>query len=469
MQRSAALPRSRADTVLKVISAAANHSLLWGAVAAVLAARKGPTRRAALRGIAAIAGASFTANAVGKTLLPRRRPAAELVAEHRRLVKRPTSSSFPSGHAASAAAFTTAVALESPKAAAVVAPLAAAVAYSRVHTGVHWGSDVACGALVGVAAGLLTRRWWPVVDEQAPPTRRRVEVPAFEQGEGLLFVVNPNSGPGEGDFSEQVRENWPSATVVLLDQDTDLDALVGEHGPKALGVAGGDGTVAAMAALATEHDLPLVVLPAGTLNHFARDLGVDAVQTARAAVRAGDGAAVDLGAVTVGGSEPRLFLNTASLGGYPDLVRLRDKHADRWGKWPAGAYALIRVLHEARPLDVTINGERLRVWMLFVGNNVYLPRGFAPLTRARLDTGLLDVRYLRADLPLSRTRFILAAVLGALHRSHVYRQADLPRLRVTVHSAPVAIATDGEVGEQATRFEFTARRAALVTYLPQLS
>lgn len=107
MRRSAALPATRADDALAALSRSANHGVLWWAVGALLAVRKGPTRRGALRGVAAIAGASTMANAIGKRVFPRRRPAAEEVPVRRRLAKRPTSSSFPSGLSASAAAFAT--------------------------------------------------------------------------------------------------------------------------------------------------------------------------------------------------------------------------------------------------------------------------------------------------------------------------------------------------------------------------
>ncbi|HEV7453101.1 MAG TPA: phosphatase PAP2 family protein, partial [Pseudonocardiaceae bacterium] len=146
---------------MKGLSTAANHSMLWFGIAAALAVRKGATRRAALRGVLAIAATSFTANAVLKPLLPRRRPPTKEIPAYQAFPDPPTSSSFPSGHAASAAAFTVAVALECPKAGLAIAPLAAAVAYSRIHTGVHWTSDVVVGAAVGSGIALSTRRWWP--------------------------------------------------------------------------------------------------------------------------------------------------------------------------------------------------------------------------------------------------------------------------------------------------------------------
>jgi undecaprenyl-diphosphatase len=201
---SARLPRSAADPVLRELSHAANHSILWLSVAAGLASRRGPTRRAALRGVAAIAAASASANLVGKSLFPRRRPAAELIPLRRRVIHRPGSSSFPSGHAASAAAFTTAVALESPVTAAVLAPVAVAVAYSRVHTGVHWPTDVLAGAALGTGIGMATRRWWPP----------RADAPAAYRSDagGTAVAARPGHGhaapgrrPVRTDHARRVR------------------------------------------------------------------------------------------------------------------------------------------------------------------------------------------------------------------------------------------------------------------------
>jgi len=462
MRRSAQLPATSLDQGMKKLSRAANHSALWLGAAAVLALGRGKPRRSALRGVAAIAGASAGASLVAKRLFPRRRPAAELVDVSRRLTKRPTSSSFPSGHAASAAAFTTAVAMESPALGAVVAPVAAAVAYSRVHTGVHWPSDVAAGALIGLGAGLLTRRWWPIGREDAASAREHHELEALVDGEGLVVVVNPGSGLG-GDPTEEITREWPKARVVSID---DLDAVLTDHDPRALGVAGGDGSVAAVAALAAANRLPLVLIPAGTLNHFARDVGITGLGDAARAVAAGDGALVDLAAVTVDGEGPRWFVNTASLGGYPDMVRLRERLQDRWGKWPAAGIAMAQVLRTSRPLRVELNGEPHLVWMLFVGNGPYRPKGFAPTMRPALDAGLMDVRYIRADTRFSRTRFFIGALLGSLNRSRTYRHLETRWLDVQVLDAAVAIATDGEVGPTGSRFEFRSRPAALAIYRP---
>jgi undecaprenyl-diphosphatase len=450
---------------LKRLTKSANHGVLWFVIAALLATRKGPTRRAAFRGIAAITGASASANLVGKTLFPRRRPAADLVPMSRRLTRRPTSSSFPSGHSASAVAFTTAVAMESPRTAAVIAPIAAAVAYSRVHTGVHWPSDVAAGAAIGVGAGLATVRWWPLGRTEPAEPRKEIDLPPLVDGEGLVILVNPNAGLGtRHDAAEQIEQRWPKARVVSPEPDVDLieqlNAVVDEVNPIALGAAGGDGTVAAVSSVAAERGLPLVAVPAGTLNHFARDVGVEGLTD----LESGEGALIDLGVVEVDDHPRRWFVNTASLGGYPDMVLLREKLQKRWGKWPAAGIAMARVLHSAHPLHMEINGEPHLVWMLFVGNGPYRPVGFAPTMRPSLGSGLLDVRYIRADVRLSRTRFFIGALLGSLHRSRTYRHMETRYVNVRVKGSPVAIATDGEVGPEGTTFQFRSRPGALGIY-----
>ncbi len=223
---------------------------------------------------------------------------------------------------------------------------------------------------------------------------------------------------------------------------------------RALGAAGGDGTVAAVASVADRHRLPLVVVPAGTLNHFARDVGVDDLDDAVAAAAAGEAVAVGLASVEAHPSgRTHHFLNTASIGSYPELVRLRERWESRYGKWPAFAAALAVVLGRSERVWVRLDGSWQRVWFLFVGNGPYRPSGMVPAERSVLDSGLLDVRWLRADLRFSRLRVLGALLLGALGHSRVYREARVRRLDVDLRQ-PGALATDGEVVEEAGRYTF---------------
>jgi diacylglycerol kinase family enzyme len=195
-------------------------------------------------------------------------------------------------------------------------------------------------------------------------------------------------------------------------------------------------------------------------------VGMQNPSSVAAAVAEGSGVTVDLGAVTVDHEPTRWFIDTASLGGYPDMVRLRDKWAGRWGRWPAAAAALVRVLSESTPLHVEINGVPQRVWVLFVGSGLYRPRGFLPAWRPRMDNGMLDVRYVRADGRFSRLRFVLTALSGSLHRGRAYIQADYRELDVTVRGQPTSVALDGEVGPAGHRFAFASHADALHLYRP---
>jgi membrane-associated phospholipid phosphatase len=146
--RSAAL-----DRPLVAITRAANYSRLWLLIAGALVAfggRRG--RKAAERGVLAIAIAATVANGPAKLLVRRRRPSSS---SRPALIRIPRSTSFPSGHSATAFAFATGVGAEMPMLAPVLVPLAGVVAYSRVHTGVHYPSDVAAGIGIGIASGLL--------------------------------------------------------------------------------------------------------------------------------------------------------------------------------------------------------------------------------------------------------------------------------------------------------------------------
>jgi undecaprenyl-diphosphatase len=146
------------DQWLTSVSNAANRSFLWVAIASVLAAvggRRG--RQAAARGLASIAATSALVNFALKGVHRRERPARE-GGGTTGAVRMPTSSSFPSGHSASAFAFASAVGLEIPVLALPLRLLAAVVAYSRVHCGVHYPSDVVVGSLVGTVTGQIVVR-----------------------------------------------------------------------------------------------------------------------------------------------------------------------------------------------------------------------------------------------------------------------------------------------------------------------
>lgn len=446
------------DVALRALTRSANKGRLWLGLAGVGAvATAGRTRRAAIRGAGSLAASSLIVNTTVKPLFRRQRPDIELTPLVRRLSRQPWTTSFPSGHAASAAAFTCGVALESPAIALALAPVAGAVAYSRVHVGVHFVSDVLAGAAIGAGVALILRRWWPV-RAIAPATMAPAAAPELPGGRGLLVFVNPKAGyPNRDD--ELVGELLNDAEIVELTADHDIEAELDRRAGwvRALGVAGGDGSVNSLVPLALQRELPVAVFPGGTMNHFARDVGIESFRDTARAVEAGQAIAVDVG---LAGGVP--FLNTASLGAYPEMVRRRDTLAPSLGKWPAMVVAAVEVLRQQQPLRLTVDDEDVDLWSLFVGNGRYTARGPFPAPRTRIDDGLLDVQWLAVGV-LSRTKAVLAALTGVGEHTGYHRWATTS-VRVKSRDRGVAIARDGETGDAVEALDFGKHEQRLLIY-----
>ncbi|MGQ0466732.1 MAG: phosphatase PAP2 family protein [Sporichthyaceae bacterium] len=471
LARVHAQPTPLLDAVLPKLSRLADHGVLWSGLAAALAASGGrENRRAALRGMAGLALASGIANGPAKLVFRRGRPDATAVLMARRLRRHPTTWSFPSGHSASAAAFATGVALERPVLGAGVGVLAGGVAWSRVHTGAHFPTDVVAGLALGTAATLLLAKVWPLRPPPAGQLGRgsEIELPKLGDGTGLHVIVNPSSGPnGPEQLIERLAEAWPAATIRQLAEGEDLLEALRKAAAECsvLGVSGGDGSVNAAAQVAADAGLPLLVVPGGTLNHFAAELGLNTPDDVVEAWRAGAGELVDLAAIVPADGEPQVFLNAASVGVYPELVAAREQLEDRIGKWPALLVAIGRVLRDYEPIEIEVDGVRRSAWMLFLGNCAFSPRGFAPTYRTRLDDGLVDVRLVDAGHPYARTRLIAAVLLGRLDRCPVLDAKQVDELRVRAIRADLPPARDGEVGDPIPAF--TVRKiGALPVYRP---
>lgn len=211
-----------------------------------------------------------------------------------------------------------------------------------------------------------------------------------------LLLINPRSGSGRGPSADELGAEAERRGIEarVLGEEDDAEALAREAHADVLGAAGGDGSVAGVASVAVERDLPFVCVPFGTRNHFARDLGLD-VDNPVGALDAfhGDERRVDVGRVG-----DRRFLNNVSLGLYAALVHRRQRHRRR-REALARARAIWLSLRERQGVWAELDGEPVQARVLLVANNAYDLHLFTVGERPRLDEGRLHVYAAEGWLP----------------------------------------------------------------------
>jgi YegS/Rv2252/BmrU family lipid kinase len=477
LTRAAATRSPALDRALTGLSNTANNGVLWYGVAAVLTAtgRRRP-RTAAASGLLGLGIASTVVNGPLKFIWRRDRPPSDVLGTRGLLLPLPRTYSFPSGHAASAFAFATGVTVAMPAAGAAVLPLAGAVGYSRVHTGVHYPSDVVVGAALGATAGFVAGRVATAVrgsSVQHPDAQTfDIDVPR-----NALLLTSPHSGSADEletaraaliDAGFTIDEEIP---VEELDRLADLVQAAGDK-PALVIAAGGDGTVGAAANAVAGTSAILGVIPLGTSNDVARSLGVPPHPTeAVQALAGGRVGVVDAGQLQVERGAPLVFLNAATIGlnvAFAELATTSSMR-DRFGglTYPVAAARSVR---RYVPFECTIehdgHSETLELVHLSVSNAPVFGGVLGMrVPGASITDGLLDVIAIER-LSLPRLALALAdTVVGRhnpVHGVHAMRVESL-----TVKSGPGnEIALDGEVvGEVPATF--TALPGALRVVLPR--
>ena len=284
-----------------------------------------------------------------------------------------------------------------------------------------------------------------------------VRLPVAAAPKRAVLFYNPKSGGGKAERFEVAREaRARGVEPVELHLGDDLATLVRDaiaNGADAVGVAGGDGTQAIVAAIASERGLPYVCVPAGTRNHFALDLGVDRddVVGALDAFTNGRERLVDLAEVN-----GRVFVNNVSLGVYAEAVQ-REGYRD----------AKLRTIAETMPTVLGRNGDALDLRfdaadgrehktgaVVLVSNDPYrLGRAIASGTRPRLDLGVLGITVIEAG--------------AARNGDKRVQQWSAPSFEVN-SDGPIAAGIDGEALKLAPPLRFATRPQALrVRIAPQ--
>jgi diacylglycerol kinase family enzyme len=261
---------------------------------------------------------------------------------------------------------------------------------------------------------------------------------------GGFLIVNARAGsarPSIEELSEAAAAR--GIEVHLFEAGEDVADLARRADADTLGVAGGDGSLAPVASVAIERDLPFVCVPYGTRNHFARDLGLDRDDPI-AALEGFDGVErrIDVGRIN-----DRVFLNNVSLGMYANLVHEREQHRRR-RQALARVRAIAIALRSRDERELLVDGERISVRILLVSNNAYALEVFSLGERERLDEGLL---YLYAATGIVRSSWT--------ERSGTRFVVDAPGGRINA-------AMDGEPETLGTPLEFRIDPLALRVLVP---
>ena len=318
----------------------------------------------------------------------------------------------------------------------VLAPVAVLVIFA-LHR-LLWVALVAV-ALIVLAAGAGRRALAPAA---ASPGMLAREVPPPTHA---FVIMNPRSGGGKvARFGLKERAEALGAEVALLEGPGTVDvaalarrAVAG--GADLLGVAGGDGTQALVAGIAAEHDLPFLVISAGTRNHFALDLGLDRDDPAACLDALTDGVEqrIDLG--LIGG---RTFVNNASFGAYAEIVESPAYRDDKRGTTLAILPDLLSghrgATLTARAGPSTITGPQA----LLVSNNPYEGGDIAGLSRrARLDAGTLGVVAVTVDSAVQAVELLGGRGVTVLTAGEVVVDADAPEIPVGIDGETIMMPT----------------------------
>lgn len=283
----------------------------------------------------------------------------------------------------------------------------------------------------------------------------------------LLVVYNPASGDSvtEDVLRDALASNEHTLHFAdIHDGVAALESLAKTIKPTAIIAVGGDGTVSAVAAVAIRCDLPLGVIPAGTLNHFAKDMGIP-LELPAAAKLILQGRTQDIDYCTV---NERVFLNNSSIGIYPLAVRQRESLQPRIGKKFATIIATLRAAAKfsATHLTLSIDGtdRTYKTPLVFIGNNSYGFDEVGLANRGSLTDGNLFIYVVRANRLTGLIRLLIPTYFGKHVRRRVFLQTTASDIVISSRKSSLSVSIDGEVESFTPPLRFSVHSKALKVY-----
>ncbi len=296
----------------------------------------------------------------------------------------------------------------------------------------------------------------------------------------VILIYNPNAGTllaqGEGGFLpflHDVLRDYPQVVLKPLaftgDNLADLDATIAAQQPDVLWVAGGDGTVLMAAKLAMQFGIPLGILPGGTMNLLARDLGMD-LDMAQAVVQLVHGTP---GRIDVAYLNDEPFLCIANLGLSTRVTKRREalRQYPAWLRWPIVALAAVRDLfvYPVLRLQFTVDGETftVRTRSVSISNNPLDKDSAMIPTKPALNDGLLGLYVIRENSVWSLPRLVARLMQGTWAQDQDLLQMTAQTITVTFRQRrPLRVMTDGELGTLPSPLHFSIQSGALPVIMP---
>lgn len=288
-------------------------------------------------------------------------------------------------------------------------------------------------------------------------------------------IINSKAGseidPGYRErFIEAFARHGARADILVVSSGARLREAarrMREAGFEIIVAGGGDGTVSAVASQLVGSGVRFGVLPLGTLNHFARDLGLPLeIDQAIAVICSGESRPIDVGMVN-----ELTFINNSSLGLYPDQVRVREKWRAIVGKWPALIIASLIVLTRFASLKIIASFDgrsiRRRCPLVVIGNNEYNlePREF--IQRGRLDCGCLGLYFLRDEGRTGLLRLALHSLVYRLDEDASFEHYTTQEVSLAMGRRRVRVALDGEIYKLKTPLHYRSVPGGLHVMVPK--